>query len=71
MVSGPRDDSFQPHWLVVALESLLGSNRTKVPATAGVEVDGTTLMVRIDTAGTHVGPSVDEQPKPCSALTRW
>lgn len=63
MVSGPRDDSFQPHWLVVALESLLGNNRTKVAATAGVEVDGTTLMVRIDRTGTHVGPPVDEQPK--------
>ena len=63
MVSGPRDDSFQPHWLMVALESLLGSNRTKAPATAGIEVDGTTLMVRVDKAGTHVGPPVDEQPK--------
>lgn len=64
MVSGPQDDdSFQPHWLVVALESLLGNNRTKIPATAGVEVDGTTLMVRIDRTGTHVGPPLDEQPK--------
>ena len=62
MVSGPQNDSFQPHWLVVALESLLGSNRTNVPATAGVEVDGTTLMVRIDKTGTHVGP-LDVPPK--------
>lgn len=63
MVSGPREDSFQPHWLVVALESLLGSNRAKSPTTAGVEVEGTTLVVRIDRTGTHVGPPVDEQPK--------
>ncbi|QRY44227.1 helix-turn-helix transcriptional regulator [Mycolicibacterium boenickei] len=64
MIAGPRDDdSFQPHWLVVALESLLGSNRTKVPATAGIEVDGTTLMVRIDRTGTHVGLPVGEQPE--------
>lgn len=63
MVSGPQDDSFQPHWLVLALESLLSSNRTKVPATAGVEVDGTTLVVHVDTTGTHVGPPVDEEPK--------
>lgn len=64
MVSGPQgDDSFQPYWLVVALESLLGSNRTKVPATAGVEVDGTTLIVRIDPTGTQVRLPVDEQPK--------
>ena len=59
MVSGPREDSFQPHWLVVALESLLGSNRAKSPTTAGVEVEGTTLVVRIDRTGTHVGPPVD------------
>ncbi|WP_445169801.1 winged helix-turn-helix transcriptional regulator [Mycolicibacterium sp. Dal123E01] len=63
MVSGPQNEAFQPQWLVVALESLLGSKRTKVPATAGVEVDGTTLMVRIDKTGTHVGPPVDGQPK--------
>lgn len=63
MVSGPQSDSFQPHWLVVALESLLGSNRTQVPVTAGIEVDGTTLVLRIDTTGTHVGPPAEEQPK--------
>lgn len=63
MVSGPQDDSFQPHWLVVALESLLGSNRAKVPATTGVEVDGTTLTVRIDRSGTHVGPPKDKHPR--------
>lgn len=63
MVSGPQDDSFRPHWLVVALESLLGSKRATSPATAGVEVDGTTLIVRIDATGTQVWPAVDEQPK--------
>lgn len=63
MVSGPQDDNFQPHWLVVALESLLSSKRSRNAATAGVEVDGTTLMVRIDRTGTHVGQAVDERPK--------
>ncbi|MDD7812253.1 helix-turn-helix domain-containing protein [Mycobacterium sp. CSUR Q5927] len=63
MVSGPQDDSFQPHWLMVALESLLGGKRSRNPATAGVEVDGTTLIVRIDRRGTHIGQAVDEQPK--------
>ncbi|BBY35607.1 hypothetical protein BST33_04385 [Mycolicibacter minnesotensis] len=62
MAAGPQNDSFQPHWLVVALESLLGPNRAKAPAAAGIEVDGTTLMVRIDKTGTHVSPPVDEQP---------
>ena len=63
MVSGPQGDSFRPHWLVVALESLLGSKRATNPATAGVEVDGATLIVRIDATGTRVWPAVDEQPK--------
>lgn len=63
MVSGPQDDNFRPHWLVVALESLRGGKRARNPATAGVEVDGTTLVVRIDRTGTHVGQAVDEQPK--------
>lgn len=63
MASGPQDDSFQPHWLVVALESLLSGKRARKLATAGVEVDGTTLIVRIDRTGIHIGPVVEEQPK--------
>ena len=63
MVSGPRGDSFRTHWLVVALESLLDGKRTEVPATVGVEVDGTTLTVRVDETGTHVALDVDGQPE--------
>jgi DNA-binding HxlR family transcriptional regulator len=63
MVSGPRDDSFRPHWLVVALESLLGGNRSEAPATAAVAVDDTTLTVRVDQTGTHVGLDVDRKPE--------
>ena len=63
MISGPQDDSFQPHWMVVALESLLGSNRTEIPATAGIEIDGTILVLRIDTTGTRIGPPADDQPQ--------
>lgn len=62
MVSGPRGDSFRSHWLVVALESLLGGRRAEVPATVGVEVDGTTLTVRVDETGTRVVPDVDGPP---------
>jgi DNA-binding HxlR family transcriptional regulator len=54
MISGPQNDSFQPHWLVVALESLLQHKRTKSPTAVGVEVDGATFAVRID----QTGPSV-------------
>ncbi len=63
MVSGPRGDSFQPHWLVVALESLMDGKRTEVPATIGFEVDGTLLTVRADETGTHVALEVDRQPE--------
>lgn len=63
MVSGPGGDSFRTHWLVVALESLLGGKRTEVPATVGVEVDGTTVTVRVDETGTHVALDADGQPE--------
>ncbi|WP_242676653.1 helix-turn-helix domain-containing protein [Rhodococcus sp. ABRD24] len=61
MVSGPGGDSVRTHWLVVALESLLDGKRAEVPATVGVEVDGTTLTVRVDETGTHVALDVDGQ----------
>jgi DNA-binding HxlR family transcriptional regulator len=63
MVTGPSGDSFRTHWLVVALESLLNSRRTEVPATVGVEVDDTTLTVRVDETGTHATLDSDGQPK--------
>lgn len=59
MISGPRDDNFQPHWLVVALESLMEGKRIEVPASIGFEVDGTLLTVRADDTGTHVALEVD------------
>ena len=63
MVSGPGDDSFRTHWLVVAIESLLDGKRIEVPATVAVEVDGTTLVVRVEETGTHVARDVDGQHK--------
>ncbi|WMN03091.1 winged helix-turn-helix transcriptional regulator [Rhodococcus erythropolis] len=63
MISGPRDDNFQPRWLVVALESLMEGKRTEVPATIGFEVDGTLLTVRVDEMGTRVALEVDGQPE--------
>ena len=66
MVSGPNGDTFQPHWLVVAIESLLEGKRSTVSATVGVEVDGTTLTVRVDDTGAHV--SVDDGAPPATVL---
>lgn len=66
MVSGPNGDTFQPHWLVVAIESLLEGKRSTVSATVGVEVDGTTLTVRVDDTGAHV--SVDDDAPPATVL---
>jgi hypothetical protein len=37
--------------------------RTEVPATVGVEVDGMTVTVRVDETGTHVALDVDGQPE--------
>ena len=66
MVSGPNGDTFQPHWLVVAIESLLEGKRSTVSATVGVEVDGTALTVRVDDTGAHV--SVDDDAPPATVL---
>jgi DNA-binding HxlR family transcriptional regulator len=63
MATGPQGDSFQPRWLVVALESLLSAKRTNKPATIGLEVEGTTLTVRIDDAGTRVTLDDESQPE--------
>jgi DNA-binding HxlR family transcriptional regulator len=63
MVSGPRGDNFQPHRLVVGLESLLDATRTEAPVTVGVEVEGTTLTVRVDNTGTQVALRSDGQPE--------
>lgn len=62
MVSGPQGDSFRPHWLGVALESLLGSRRAATPANVGLEVDGATLAIRLDETGPHVALDVDRSP---------
>jgi DNA-binding HxlR family transcriptional regulator len=63
MVSGPRGDNFQPHWLVVALESLLDAKRAETPVSVGVEVEGTILTVRVDNAGTRVALNSDGRPE--------
>lgn len=63
MVSGPQGDSFRTHWLVVALESLLGGRRNRVATTVGVEADGATVTVRVDRTGTHAVLDVGAQPE--------
>lgn len=54
MISGPQDDSFRAHWLVVALDSLLRDRRSDEPTTVGLAVDDTIVTVRVDGTGTHV-----------------
>ena len=54
MVSGPRDDSFQAHWLVLALQALLRGKRSEVPTTVGVQVDSTVVTVYVDETGPWV-----------------
>ncbi|WP_433018873.1 winged helix-turn-helix transcriptional regulator [Kribbella sp. CA-294648] len=55
MVSGPHaDDQFQPHWLVVALDSLLHTARARRKTVVGVEVEETLIRVCVDRSGTTV-----------------
>lgn len=66
MIPGPGGDSFQPHWLVIALESLLANQRARRAASVGIQVDDTTLAVRVDRAGAHV--ALDADPVPDTVL---
>lgn len=66
MVTGPGGDHFQPHWLVVALESLMNTKRSKTRATVGVEVDGTILTVHADPDGLRV--TLNDDPLPATVL---
>ncbi|WP_456695905.1 winged helix-turn-helix transcriptional regulator [Aeromicrobium sp. P5_D10] len=63
MVSGPLGDSFQPHWLIIALESLLGAKRSEIPAVVGVEIEGTTLVVCLGATGPQVAIDFDDEPE--------
>lgn len=54
MVSGRGGDTFQAHWLANALQALLRPGTAAEPAVAGIEVDGTIVVV---TDGPD-GPSV-------------
>lgn len=63
MVSGPPGARFQAHWLVVAIESLMAGKRTEVPATVGLEVDGTVITVHLDNNGAHISSNVHAHPE--------
>jgi DNA-binding HxlR family transcriptional regulator len=61
MVSGPRGDSFQPHWLAVALQALLRGKRSDVPRTVGVQVDGAIVTLHVDQTGPWIALDGDRQ----------
>jgi DNA-binding HxlR family transcriptional regulator len=62
MVSGPDGDSFQPHWLAVALPALLTGRTAQPPAELGIEVPGFFMTLRIDEDGPHVTVQPDRRP---------
>jgi DNA-binding HxlR family transcriptional regulator len=62
MVSGPDGDSFQPHWLAVALPALLTGRTAQPPAELGIEVPGSFMTLRIDEDGPHVTVQPDRRP---------
>lgn len=63
MVTGPGEDSFRTHWLVVALESLTEGRHADVPAAVGVKVDGEILTVRIDATGVRAAFDGGDPPE--------
>ncbi|MBF6131509.1 helix-turn-helix transcriptional regulator [Nocardia otitidiscaviarum] len=62
MVSGPGDDTFREHWLVVALDALLRDRRTDEPTTIGFAVDDETVIVHVDETGARVERSRGDEP---------
>lgn len=54
MISGPQNDAFQTHWLVVALDSLLRGHHAADPATVGLAVDDVTVSIHVNRTGTRV-----------------
>lgn len=63
MISGPGEDSFRTHWLVVALESLLDGKRADPPIAVGVEVGDAVLTVRVDATGAHAAFDPEGRPE--------
>ncbi|WP_327138848.1 winged helix-turn-helix transcriptional regulator [Nocardia sp. NBC_01327] len=63
MISGPQSDTFQTHWLSVALSSLLDNKHTDEPRAVGLEVDGTLITVRTDKSGISIALDDDAQPE--------
>lgn len=61
MKRGREADSFRPHWLVVALEALLGTTRVAEPEKIALHVEGEVISVLTDRTGTHAVLS-DEGP---------
>jgi hypothetical protein len=66
---GRNDDSFDPRWLVPALQALLANRRAETSATVRVLVENTSLEVTIDANGPHVSV-VDKAAGPDEAVLR-
>ncbi|MFI7014599.1 winged helix-turn-helix transcriptional regulator [Streptomyces sp. NPDC050164] len=62
MISGPQEDSFRTHWLVVALDSLLRDRRSDEPTTVGLAVDDAIVTVSVDRTGVRVELCRGEAP---------
>lgn len=67
MLTGPQDDTFQAHWLVVAIDSLLRGRRANDATTVGLSVDDVTVAVHVGRAGTQV-TLVDGDDQPGTVL---
>jgi DNA-binding HxlR family transcriptional regulator len=66
---GRNDDSFDPRWLVVALQALLANRRADTSATVVVLVENTPIEVTIDANGPRV-TVVDEAAAGDDAVLR-
>jgi len=66
MRPGPGADSFQPHWLAVALRALLHARTTETPVRVGIHTADATMAVELDETGARV--VLDPDPPPSTVL---
>ena len=62
MLAGPGDDTFRPHWLVIALRAILGASPCSQPARLTIVCGDQPVGVARDSAGLRVSLGAANKP---------
>jgi hypothetical protein len=63
MAAGPGPDTFQPHWLVVALQALLLNTTADTLVAVGLDVADSIIAISVDASGARVTLDPDQNPE--------